>query len=135
MVDAGADVNVRDEENITCLHWAAINNRHELCTCVSPHAQMRWHLRPATGPADVPQALANTHCLSQLRIVSARDNAQHVDSAMCAEWDVRACDRRVQPPHLPTRTVSVEVQLAASHAHLRFISAPTRRIRLRVSSS
>lgn len=32
LVDAGADVNVRDEENITCLHWAAINNRHELCT-------------------------------------------------------------------------------------------------------
>ena len=27
MVDTGADVSSRDPENITCLHWAAINNR------------------------------------------------------------------------------------------------------------
>lgn len=35
LVDSkGADVTVRDEENITCLHWASINNRSELCTYV-----------------------------------------------------------------------------------------------------
>ena len=42
LVDNGADVTARDEENITCLHWAAINNRHELCSCVSLQS-MRGH--------------------------------------------------------------------------------------------
>eukprot|EP00039_Didymoeca_costata_P019791 m.338955 g.338955 ORF g.338955 m.338955 type:complete len:575 (+) comp18608_c0_seq1:146-1870(+) len=31
LIDKGLDVTTRDEENITCLHWAAINGRTELC--------------------------------------------------------------------------------------------------------
>jgi len=31
LVENGADVTVRDDENISCLHWAAINNRSDLC--------------------------------------------------------------------------------------------------------
>ena len=30
IVEAGFDVNQRDEENITLLHWASINNRKEI---------------------------------------------------------------------------------------------------------
>lgn len=30
LVDAGQDVNQRDDENVTLLHWAAINNRIEV---------------------------------------------------------------------------------------------------------
>jgi len=30
IVDAGFDINQRDEENVTLLHWAAINNRKEI---------------------------------------------------------------------------------------------------------
>ena len=30
ILDGGYDVNIRDEENVTLLHWAAINNRKEL---------------------------------------------------------------------------------------------------------
>ena len=32
LVEGGFDVNQRDEENVTLLHWAAINNREALCT-------------------------------------------------------------------------------------------------------
>jgi len=31
LIKEGGDITVRDEENITCLHWAAINGRTELC--------------------------------------------------------------------------------------------------------
>lgn len=30
MIEEGFDVNERDTENVTLLHWAAINNRKEL---------------------------------------------------------------------------------------------------------
>ncbi|KAB7496503.1 Palmitoyltransferase Hip14 [Armadillidium nasatum] len=30
LVEAGFDVNKRDSENVTLLHWAAINNRKEI---------------------------------------------------------------------------------------------------------
>ena len=30
IIESGFDVNERDEENITLLHWAAINNRREI---------------------------------------------------------------------------------------------------------
>lgn len=32
LVDAGFDVNERDGENVTLLHWAAINNRKDIVT-------------------------------------------------------------------------------------------------------
>lgn len=31
LIQNGGDITVRDDENITCLHWAAINGRTELC--------------------------------------------------------------------------------------------------------
>ena len=32
LVEAGCDVRKKDDENVTLLHWAAINNRRDLAT-------------------------------------------------------------------------------------------------------
>jgi len=33
LIENGFDVNQRDEENVTLLHWASINNRKEIVKC------------------------------------------------------------------------------------------------------
>lgn len=72
MVDTGADVTAPDAENITCLHWAAINNRTELCEfLISKGAEvdalggelvatpLQWAVRCASSrpTAPIPTAL------------------------------------------------------------------------------
>ena len=34
LIDGGCDVNQPDAENVSILHWAAINNRLEIVRCV-----------------------------------------------------------------------------------------------------
>ena len=35
LIEAGYDINKRDGENVTLLHWAAINNRREIVRLVT----------------------------------------------------------------------------------------------------